>query len=198
MIRARAAHSATLLQNGQVLIVDGGQLDIDDLLVSTASAELFDPSHGSFAATGSPFVARESHTATLLLNGKVLITGGNEFNGYPTWLTPTATAELYDPVTGAFAKTGNMTVGRTQHTASLLSDGRVLVVGGSTNIGSGTATTTTTLASADIYDPGTGIFSPTGNMASPRAGHTATLLAAGKVLITGGQNDQSAQATAEL
>jgi Galactose oxidase, central domain len=198
MIRSRAAHTATLLPNGQVLIVDGGQLDIDDLLVSTASAELSDASLGSFASTGSPSVARESHTATLLLSGKVLITGGNEFNGYPTWLNPTATAELYDPATGTFARTGNMSVGRTQHTASLLADGRVLVVGGSTNVGSGTATTTTTLASAEIYDPGKGIFSPAGNMGAPRAGHTATLLPSGKVLITGGQNDQSAQATAEL
>jgi Galactose oxidase, central domain len=198
MIRTRAAQSATLLPNGQVLIVDGGQLDIDDLLVSTVSAELFDPSLGSFASTGSPLVARENHTATLLLNGKVLIIGGNEFNGYPTWLTPTATAELYDPATGTFAKTGNMAVGRTNHTASLLADGRVLVIGGATNVGSGTATTTVTLASTEIYDPGTETFAPAGNMASPRAGHTATMLPSGKVLITGGQNDQTAQATAEV
>jgi hypothetical protein len=198
MIRARAAHTATLLPNGKVLIVDGGQLDIDDLLVSTASAELFDPSVGSFASTGSPLVARESHTATLLPSGKVLITGGNEFNGYPTWLSPTATAEFYDPPTGTFAKTGNMAVGRTNHTASLLADGRVLVVGGSTNVGSGTMTTTATLTSAEIYDPGTGTWAPAGNMASPRAGHTATVLPSGRVLITGGQNDQTAQATTEL
>lgn len=195
MIRARAAHSATLLPNGQVLIVDGGQLDIDDLLVSIPFAEVFDPSHGSFAATGSPFVARESHTATLLLNGKVLITGGNEFNGYPTWLNPSVTAELYDPATGTFARTGNMAVGRTDHTASLLADGRVLIVGGSTNAGSGTVMVT---ASTEIYDPGTGTFAPAATMASPRAGHTATLLPSGKVLITGGQNDQAAQATAEV
>jgi hypothetical protein len=198
MIRARAAHTATLLTNGKVLVIDGGQLDIDDLLVSIASAELFDPVLGSFASTGSPLVARENHTATLLLTGKVLITGGNEFSGYPTWLSPTATAELYDPATGTFAKTGNMAVGRTNHTASLLADGRVLVVGGSTNVGSGVTTTTVTLASAEIYDPGTGTFATAGKMASPRAGHTATVLPSGKVLITGGQNDQTAQATAEL
>ena len=193
MIRARAAHTATLLPSGKVLVVDGGQLDIDDLLVPTASAELFDPSPGSFASTGLPLVTRENHTATLLLTGKVLITGGNE-NGSG----PSATAELYDPATGMFAQTGNMAVGRTQHTASLLADGRVLVVGGSTDVGSGTATTTVTLASAEIYDPGTGTFAAAGNMASSRAGHTATVLPSGKVLITGGQNDQTAQATAEL
>jgi len=198
MIRARAAHTATLLPSGKVLVIDGGQLDIDDLLVSTASAELFDPSLGSFASTGFPLVARESHTATLLLTGKVLITGGNEFDGYPTWLLPSVTAELYDPGTGTFARTGSMAVGRSGHTASLLADGRVLVVGGSTNVGSGTATTTVTLASAEIYDPGTGTFATAGNMASPRTGHTATVLPSGKVLITGGQNDQTAQATTEL
>jgi hypothetical protein len=80
----------------------------------------------------------------------------------------------------------------------LLADGRVLVVGGATNVGSSITTTTVTLASAEIYDPGTGTFAPAGTMASPRAGHTATVLPSGKVLITGGQNDQTAQATAEL
>jgi len=198
MTQPRAGHTATLLPNGKVLVVDGGQLDIDDLLVSIPWAELFDPSQGTFAATGVPCVAREFQTATLLTSGKVLIAGGNEFSDYPTWLTPTSAAELYDPGAGTFANTGSMSIGRTYHTATSLPDGRVLVLGGSTNIGSGTSTITEALASSEIYDPLTSTFSAVGNMVAARAGHTATLLPSGKVLIVGGENDQGVLATSEL
>lgn len=192
MTVARAGHTATLLPNKKVLVVDGGQLDIDDLPVSVSSAEIFDPSAGTFTPTGSPCIAREFHTATLLTNGKVLIAGGNEFNGYPTWLTATATAELYDPATGSFASTGSMAVGRSGHTASLLADGRVLVVGGS-SAGSPTA---------EIYDPKVGAFSVIPGLTEGRTGHTATVLSSGKVLIAGGQTTEqlgsSILATAEV
>ncbi len=198
MTQPRGGHSATLLPNGKVLIVNGGQLDIDDLLVPINSAEVFDPSQGTFTTTGAPCRTREFHTATLLANGKVLIAGGTNFNGYPTWLPSTATSELYDPAAGTFTATGNMSVGRTNHTATLLPDGRVLIAGGSTSIGSGTSTTTQILASTEIYNPGTGTFSPGGDMSSPRAGQTATMLPSGKVLIVGGQNNQGALATSEL
>jgi hypothetical protein len=187
LTQPRAGHTATLLSNGMVLIVDGGQLDIDDLLVSNASAELFDPLMGRFSPTAAPCKAREFHTATLLPNGKVLITGGNEFNGYPTWLRPTETAELYDPVTGTFSQTGSMAIPRTNHTATLLPGGLVLIAGGSL------------VASAEIYDPVTETFVSIGNNALPRAGHTATVLPSGDVLIVGGQNGQGkALAEAEL
>ena len=108
MNQPRAGHTATLLPDGTVLVVDGGQLDIDDLLVSFPSAEIFDPSQGKFSTVGTPCVAREFHTATLLMNGKVLITGGTQFNGYPTWLPSTPTAELYDPASRSFTNTGSM------------------------------------------------------------------------------------------
>ena len=198
MIQPRGGHSATLLPNGKVLIVNGGQLDIDDLLVPINSAEVFDPSQGTFTATGAPCRTREFHTATLLANGRVLIAGGNNFNGYPTWLVPTATSELYDPATGTFSATGNMSVGRTNHTATLLHDGRVLIAGGSMDDQSAVGITTQIVASAEIYDPATGTFSRGGDMSSPRSGHTATLLPSGKVLIAGGENAQGALATAEL
>lgn len=176
---ARAAHTATLLPNHKVLVIDGGQMDIDDLPVSVSSAEIFDPSAGTFTPTGSPCIAREFHTATLLTNGKVLIAGGNEFNGYPTWLTATATAELYDPATGSFASTGSMAVGRSYHTASLLADGRVLIFGG------GPAGSPT----AEIYDPKAGTFSAVPGLTGAWVGHTATVLPSGKILIAGGQSD---------
>lgn len=198
MAQPRAGHTATLLPDGRVLLVDGGQLDIDDLLVSVVSAELFDPSQGKFTSAGVPCVAREFHTATLLTSGKVLIAGGNKFSGYPTWLLQSAGAELYDPVANAFANTGSMSVGRTLHTATLLADGRVLIAGGATNMGSGVNTAAVALASAEIYDPETGTFSAAGRMAGARRGHTATILPSGKVLIAGGENEQGALASAEL
>lgn len=188
MTVARAGHTATLLPNNKVLMIDGGELDIDDLLVSVSSAEIFDPSSGTFTPTGSPCIAREFHTATPLATGKVLIAGGNEFNGYPTWLTPTATAELYDPATGSFAATGSMSIGRSGHTASLLTDGRVLIVGGAP-AGSPTA---------EIYDPKAGTFSAVPGLTEVRYGHSATVLASGKVLIAGGTDGSSVLATAEL
>jgi hypothetical protein len=190
MNQPRAAHTATLLADGTVLDVDGGQLDIDDLLVSIPSAEVFDPSQGKFSTTGTPCIARELHTATLLINGKVLITGGNQFSGYPTWLPSTSTAELYDPANRSFTFTGSMQAARTQHTATLLADGRVLIVGGSTVFGA--------LASAEVYDPAAGSFVTAASLASSRTGHTATMLPSGKVLIVGGENAEGALASAEL
>jgi hypothetical protein len=177
MAMPRADHTATLLTDGRVLVIDGGQLDIDDLLVSVASAELYDPASGAFTTVASPCLAREQHTATLLKNGKVLITGGNLFNGYPTWLTPTSTAELYDPATGMFAFTGSMTVERSGHTASLLPDGRVLIVGGA-EAGAPTA---------ELYDPVSATFTSVPGLTEARSGHTATVLLSGKVLVAGGQ-----------
>ena len=190
MIQPRAGHTATLLGDGTVLVVAGGQLDIDDLLVSIPSAELFDPSRGQFSITGRPCVAREFHTSTLLNNGKVLVAGGNRFSGYPTWLPVTSTAELYDPAGHVFSNTGSMQVARARHTATILGDGRVLIVGGSTNIDA--------FASTEIYDPVAGTFTIAASMTTQRAGHTATLLPSGKVLIVGGENANVALASAEL
>ena len=190
MTQPRAGHTATRLSDGTVLIVDGGQLDIDDLLVSIPSAEVFDPSQGKFSAVGNPCIAREFHTATLLKNGKVLIAGGTEFAGYPTWLPSTASAELYDPGSRSFAGTNAMQTARTQHSATLLADGRVLIAGGSTS--------TDTLASAELYDPAKEMFVAAASMQSPRIGHTATMLQSGKVLIVGGENAGGALDSAEL
>lgn len=121
-------------------------------------------------------------TATTLTNGQVLITGGID-SSYKYL----ATAQLYIPASQTFAPLGNMTTARASHTATLLSNGQVLIVGG-TICNQGKCTV---LSSAEIYDPGTRRFLPTGSMSAPRTAHTATLLADGTVLVAGGVNSDA-------
>lgn len=125
-----------------------------------------------FQLTGSLNLARKWHTATLLQNGKVLITGGTTSTGL------TATAELYDPATGVFSFTGNMLGPRHQHTATLLNNGKVLMVGQVFS------------TSAELYDPATGTFTNTGSLNVSRWSHAASLMGDGRVLVTGGYADE--------
>ncbi len=174
----RSSPTATMLNNGMVLLAGGS---------SPNSADLFNPATGTFTPTGSTAQVRFGHTATLLNDGRVLITGGSDGNSS----VPLATAELYDPATATFAATGTMSTPRGGNTATLLNDGKVLIVGGSNGF--------TGVATAELYDPSTGIFSPTGNMISPRYAPSATLLNNGKVLIVGGASDSSVYwATSEI
>jgi hypothetical protein len=98
------------------------------LLVVAGASNTLAQSKGSFARTGDMMMARSQHTATLLLTGKVLIAGGSSTARLEESLV--ASAELYDPETGTFSATGNMTTGRRQHSATLLPDGKVLITGG--------------------------------------------------------------------
>jgi len=167
----RDFHTATLLSNGKVLLA-GGEVALNNSSPSAnGSAELFNPATGSFEPTGSMITLRESHTATLLRDGRVLIAGGLPLGGP----TAVAVAEIYDPVSGQFTPTGHMVQPRYDHTATLLPDARVLIVGGM-----GAPKT------AEIYDPATGSFAPAGSINLERAAHAATLLRDGRVLITGG------------
>jgi len=173
-------HTATLLQNGTVLLTGGFINDVwDDYLdnVSDNGAGLYDSATGVWSGTGNMTANRGGHTATLLANGKVLIAGGADTDPTGTGL---ASAELYDPGTGTFTQTGSMTVGRYLHTATLLQNGKVLIVGGALTSASDPD------ATAEIYDPATGTFTMTGAMATAREQHAATLLADGRVLIVGG------------
>lgn len=181
MLAPRYAQTGTLLPSGEVLIAGGfGPVSdcVDNGVPAATSAELFDPATGSFKATGRMTTGRGRHTATLLLNGKVLIIGGASDGVYGTGFS--ASAELYDPTAGVFNSTGSMAAARFGHTATLLKNGKVLVVGGTGSYSSSSFST------AEIYDPATGQFSLTGSTVTPRYGHSATLLADGKVLITGG------------
>jgi len=171
MTTVRSRHTATLLPNGKILVA-GGANGAGDL----ASVELYDPATGAWIATGSMITARSGHTATLLPNGKVLVAGGLKYDLNGTGFL--ASAELYDPATGAWMATGSMASARDHHTATLLPAGQVLVAGGWNSPGS--------VTSAELYDSATGIWTTTGNMAGARDHHTATLLPTGKVLVAGG------------
>jgi hypothetical protein len=151
-------------------------------------------SPGMFSVTGGMTTPRTGHTATLLPNGKVLVAGGIRETASCCSTMILATAELYDPSTGAFTATGNMTTPRTSHTATLLPDGRVLIAGGVREIPfSGPI-----LASAELYDPSTGVFTATGNMITAQFCQGATLLTSGKVLIAGGSDSRGGVPNAEL
>ncbi len=184
MITARELHTATLLEDGRVLLA-GGDVSVEGGLAPTNAAELYDPQSGEFTPTGSMLIEREAHTATLLADGRVLIAGG---------LLGDTSAELYDPQTGTFTATGSMKTSRNWATATLLADGRVLIAGGDSFVPGGEGP----IASAEVYDPQTGQFTETGSMTTARDGHTATLLSNGLVLIAGGGNLDSNLASAEL
>ncbi|MGB7749167.1 MAG: kelch repeat-containing protein [Verrucomicrobiia bacterium] len=117
----RAYHTATLLPNGKVLVAGGENPSSPGIYLS--SAELYDPTAGTWTTTGSLATSRAHHTATLLPNGKVLVAGGYNFS-YP------ASAELYDPATGKWTTSGALKTARDLHTATLLPNGQVLVAGG--------------------------------------------------------------------
>ncbi|MGC1596073.1 MAG: kelch repeat-containing protein [Candidatus Acidiferrales bacterium] len=165
----RISHTATLLNDGTVLIV-GGQ---DTTGTPVANAELYAPASGIFAVSGALGTARYFHSAALLSTGNVLIAGGDDISG-----NAIASAELYDPASKAFTALGNMANARDSFTATVLSNGKVLLAGGGNTSG--------VQAAAELFDPSTGTFSATGSMNTARAAHTATLLSSGKVLVTGG------------
>jgi len=172
--------------SGQVLIAAGAvgtaTLSANGLMTFAASvprsAELYKSSSGAVTGTGSLNNGRCLNTATLLPNGKVLFAGGFDKNG-----NPLASAEIYTPSTGQFSLTAAMSMRRAMHTATLLDDGTVLLAGG-INDAQGD-----TYGTAEIYDPAAGTFTPTlGQMPQGDgvAGHTATLLLNGHVLIARG------------
>ena len=163
----RYNHTATLLFDGKVLVTGS--------FPSVASAELYDPATGTWTYTGSLNVDRYNHTATLLSDGRVLVVGGYNGGGVPYYL---ASAELYDPATGNWTRTGSLNWGRELHTATLLSNGEVLAAGG--KLGAHT------LASAELYDPVTGTWTVTDSLDTDRDIHAATLLDNGRVLVAGG------------
>jgi hypothetical protein len=176
-----------------VLLVGGeGETGVE------SSSQVYDFTSNTVVDTQLPNVGRIGHTATLLKDGRVLIIGGQTGLSNPPHYAPvTATAETYDPSQQNWTATaGSLNTARAFHTATRLPDGKVLIAGGINGEGG-------RLSSAELYDPATGKFTPTGNMLEQRSNHYSVLLPNSggsiKVLIYGGQTPASAdQKTAEI
>jgi N-acetylneuraminic acid mutarotase len=167
---ARSLHSATLLENGRVLVV-GGTSDGSSGLPTT---EIYNPDTGTWSSGASISNPRHSHTATLLVDGKLLIAGGE--NG----TSALSNAERYTVSSNTWSNAGDLSTPRKQHTATLLGDGKVLVVGGRNSSGA--------TNSAMIYTPSTNSWTSANNpVPTARFSHTANLLANGRVLVAGGE-----------
>jgi Kelch motif/Galactose oxidase, central domain len=190
MVEQRRNYAAALMPDGRVLVAGGSIFSGPG---SLASAELYDPDSRTWKATGSMSQARSFVTATLLRDGRVLVAGGG-VDG-EVGIQPLASAELYDPVSASWTATGSMHAVRGRlPTDTLLLNGTVLAAGGCC-AGMGY------LASAELYDPGSGTWTATANMDGARAGHTATVLPDGRVLVAGGYDREdplTVLASAEL
>jgi hypothetical protein len=178
MAQVQGGHTLTLLGSGKLLMVGGGQ------------PQLYDPDTNIWSSAGTIAYARGSHTATLLRDGRVLVAGG--FGDSGTGGNPqTDITEIYDPAANGWGRGATMMATRAFHTATLLPDGRVLVVGGEAANGA-------YLESTELYDPTTNRWGFAGPLSGPRGFHTASLLADGRVLVTGGWGAGDAYSSAEI
>jgi hypothetical protein len=182
MATPRAAHTATLLRSGEVLIVGGCSVNGCELDERGRTTELYDPTSG-FRPGPSLLRPRVGHAAVALRDSSVLIAGG--------WSSsePEATAELYEPGRG-FTRLEPMTTARGGFSATLLPDGRVLLAGGTDE--------NRTLRSAELFDPKSRRFRRTGSMRFARSAHAAAVVRGGRVLVTGGSEDGRVLSSAEI
>lgn len=193
MTIARVNHVATLLKDGRVLITGGHSADVIKLIDYgyLSSAEIYDSKTGKFAKISDMNEKRTHHTATLLQDGRVLIAGG-----FPSGIKgcKLASAEIYDPKTNTFTKTGDMNLGRDNHAAILLKNGKVLIVGGHVTLKPSRLSNVDSFNNplvrkyeyyGELYNPKTGKFTLTGKSKGWYTHPILTLLPDGKVLITG-------------
>jgi large repetitive protein len=166
--------TAVLLPGRKVLIAGG----FGPNFVSLSSAEIYDEATNTWTPTGSMNVARGEFATVVLHDGRVLAVGG-----VATDETPIASAEIYDPATSSWTLTGSMSTARNDLAVVILHGGRVLAAGG----GMGDETLPRH-ASAEIFDPHTGQWTPTGAMTAPRSEveYASVLLPDGRVLVPGG------------
>ena len=176
MISTRTRHTATLLKDGRVLIV-GGYNGGSSSTSYVATAEIFNPGSGDFIPAGS-LTARSNHTATLLSDGRVLVVGGINRTVIGSTLTYLSNCRIYDPTSNLWSNAGDLVTGRANHTATLLADGRVLVVGGLDQDGA--------MSDTELYDPATNTWAYITNLKTYRYNHTATLLPNGQLFAAGG------------
>ncbi|HEX3722588.1 MAG TPA: kelch repeat-containing protein [Nitrolancea sp.] len=174
MLKAHAEHTATLLDDGTVLVVGG--ISNDTAYGPTTDAERYDPRTNTWTTVGSEADPRISQAVVRLHDGRVLVVGGlNEDEEL------VATAELFDPATNRWVSSGSMTTPRDGASATVLPDGTVLVAGGTDD-----ANTRAPLSSTEIYDPATGQWSDGPSMTVAREQQAAILLSSGSVLVAGG------------
>lgn len=184
LAQARFAHGAAALPDGRVLIAGGYATNSSNGM--TTSAELYDPSTGTYASAAALAVARAEHATVTLADGRILVVGGIGLSGGGS--ANLASAEIYDPSTGAWTTTGAMNAPRRSPLALALSNGKVLVAGGDA-----------AAATSEIFDPASGTFTPSGSFVAPRVSFARALLADGRVLVAGGYSPSSGpvQASAE-
>ena len=175
MNSGRSSHAAALLNDGRVLVVGG----FDNELRTLASAEIYDPDTRVWTQVADMIEARSFPTASVLDDGRVLVAGGSHTGVGPTAMR--RTAEVYDPTRNIWMPAGQFAVSRAGHTATILSDGRVLVVGG--------AGSASTIALAEVYDPVRNDWSPAGSLTLSRTNHSASTMSDGRVIVAGGWGD---------
>ena len=162
-------------------MADGAALELPldgrVLAVYGDHAEIYDAPTNTWSPTAAPLQARWGFTATRLLDGRVLLTGGHP-DPDVTQVPDLASAEIYDPEAGTFEPAGAMIGGREHHTAVLLPDGRVFIAGGASDL--------SLLATTELYDPSTNTFQSAPPMVTPRLRIAAAALPNGEVLVTGG------------
>lgn len=174
MIESHCNHTATLLENGEVLIIAGWKAG-----QRSDAVEIYNPKTGEFRLAARLEKPLQAQNTVLLKNGKVLIVGGNSAsNDYQMQ------AYLYDYKTNSFEKTGKLNYGRMAFTATLLNNGNVLITGGQSFNNNGIEI----LNKAELYNHATGVFTVTGDMNFSRYKHGAVLMQNGNVLIAGGSD----------
>ena len=176
MTTARESHTATLLKSGKVLIA-GGHKDRREAMTVYSSTEVYDPDRGTFLATGNMTIVRHKHAAALLPNGNVLIVGGSDKRD---WRGQYASAEIYDSIRGECRATGDLSMARFKLAGAVVSlpNGQILIAGGGQRL--------------ELYDPSTNSFNVVqGQLDTARFFSAATLLQDGRVLITGGYDNNN-------
>ncbi len=182
MNEARRSHAATLLHDGRVLVTGGGSGVATTSSPAIQSAEIFDPATGMFTVIGNMVTARSAHSATLLADNTVLITGGSAGIGTRY---PTKTAEIFNPADNSFKALAPMNFSHLAQNPGLLRDGR-LVQPSSYYNDTHTAAGGLITAESEIYDAGTRLFTPIEPMFKQRIDIGAIGLLDGSLLVAGG------------
>jgi hypothetical protein len=181
---AIANHTATLLNDGTVLVAGGNQANLQGM--PGTQVEIYDPVTSTWSRGPDMISPHGSHTATVLPGGKVLVAGGFGITSEVP-VGPIGSAEIYDPVARTWSPAASLPLARVNHSAMLLANGKVLVAAGLTSADPSGANQILAVDGV-VYDPASDQWTPTGNLVTPRFGHTTALLANGKVVLAGGED----------